>query len=337
MKPNVATPDCIMQLGHAFQGSKTLLSAVELGVFTALAHGPLELDTLRDQLGINERGVRDFLDALVALGMLTRHEDGRYSNTIETDLYLDRNKPTYVGGLLEGFNTRHYGNWGSLTTALRTGKPQSGTRGTGNYPALYADQSRLENFVSGMTARTRPVANALAVKFPWANHRTFIDIGTAEGCLPVEIAQTHPHVTGGGFDLPEARLHFESHVQKHGLSNRLRFCSGDFFADALPSADVLVMGRVLHNWDLATKKMLLQKAFVALPPGGVLIVYERLIDDERRVNAAGLLSSLNMLVNTAGGFDSTGVDYIGWMRDTGFRDMRIEPLTAEQSMVVGVR
>ena len=125
MTHDVPTPDRIIEFGHAFRASKALLSAVELGVFTALADGPLDLKTLRKRVGIDERGARDFLDALVALGMLVRRPDGRYANSAETDLYLDRNKPTYVGGVLESSITRHYDVWGALTAALRTGKPQS--------------------------------------------------------------------------------------------------------------------------------------------------------------------------------------------------------------------
>jgi len=334
--PHKMTPDRIMELGHGFRASKALLSAIELGTFTELAAGPLDLEALRRRLGMHERGARDFLDALVALGMLVRDNDGRYANAAETDLYLDRNKPTYVGGLLERFNARDYAFWGSLTAALRTGKPQC-EQDAASYESLYADRRSLELFASGMTANTRPVANALANSFPWANAATFIDIGTSQGCLPVQIAQSHPHLTGGGFDLPQLTPLFESYVGKHGLSTRLRFYAGDFFKDPLPGADVLVLGRVLHNWDLATKKMLLTKVHDALPPGGALIVYERLIDDARRVHAAGLLSSLQMLLASTGGFDFTGADCTGWMREAGFRDIRIEPLTTAQSMVVGVK
>ncbi|MDB5927845.1 MAG: O-methyltransferase family 2 [Betaproteobacteria bacterium] len=334
---DVTSPDRIMELGHAFRGSKALLSAVELGIFTTLADGPLDIEALRERVGLNKRGARDFLDALVALGMLVRHTDGRFANSPEADVYLDRTKPTYVGGLLESFNAEQYGVWASLTTALRTGKPQSDKSVAGNFARLYADRTSREMFVSGMTARTRPVAKALATRFPWADYRTLVDIGTAEGCLPVQIAQVHPHVTGGGFDLPALASQFDSYVQKHALSNRFQFYPGDFFSDPLPVADVLVLGRVLHNWDLATKKMLLNKSYNSLPPAGALIVYERLIDDERRVNAAGLLSSLNMLLMSTGGFDFTGADCIVWMREAGFRDIRIEPLTADQSMVVGVK
>jgi hypothetical protein len=330
-------PDRILQLGHAFWGAKALLSAVELDVFTALGKEPLGLDALRIRVGIAERGARDFFDALVSLEMLERDSTGRYANTREATLYLDREMSTYVGGVLELLNARQFGPWASLTEALRTGNPQSGARGKSNYLAYYADPSVLENVVKGMTGSTMRVAKAIAEKFPWCDYNSVIDVGTAQGCLPVQIAQVHAHITGGGFDLPPVKPLFDSYVRDLGLSRRLQFYPGDFFQEPLPSADVLVVGRVLHNWDLATKKMLLRKAYEALPRGGALIVYERLIDDERRVNALGLLASLNMLVMTAGGFDFTGADCIGWMQEVGFRDMRVELLTPDQSMVVALK
>ena len=126
-------------------------------------------------------------------------------------------------------------------------------------------------------------------------------------------------------------------MKAHGLADQLRFYPGDFFDGPLPSADVLVLGRVLHNWDLPTKQMLLSKVYHALPTGGVLIVYEQLIDDERRVQTEGLLASLQMLLAGPGGFNFTGADCIGWMREAGFRNIRTEALTADQSMIVGIR
>jgi hypothetical protein len=337
MEAPAVTPDGIVKLGLAFRAAKALLSAVELGVFTSLAEGPLDLNMLRKRVGIDERGARDFFDALVALGMLERDEGGRYANTPETALYLDRQKPTYIGGELDHFNTYVYPHWNSLTPALRTGKPQSGARAIGHYPALYSDPAALETLVKGMTGGSLQVAKAVATKFPWQDHKTFIDIGTAQGGLPVQIATAHPHIMGGGFDLPPVKPLFDSYVRERGLSNRLQFYPGDFLQDSLPAADVLILGRILHNWDLATKMLLLKKAYAALPAGGALIIYERLIDDKRRVNAAGLLASLNMLIMTAGGFDFTGADCIAWMLEVGFRDMRVDPLTSDQSMVVGRR
>jgi O-methyltransferase/methyltransferase family protein len=337
MKHDAMTPDLILRLGQAYRESKVLLSAVELGLFTVLAERPLDLEALSERLGINARGARDFLDSLVALGMLVRHDDGHYANSLDAELFLDRNKPAYVGDLLDSASTRHYGVWSSLTAALRTGTPQSDKSMVSKFSGLYADDSAREQFASSMTIRTRPVAKALTERFPWADYRTLIDIGGCEGCLPVEIAQVHLHLTGGAFDLPALHPLFNRYVQKHALSDRLRFYPGDFFNDPLPTADVLVLGRVLHNWDLETKRMLLKKALDALPPGGALIVYEHLIDDARRVHSAGLLASLHMLLMSDGGFNFTGADCISWMRETDFGNIRIEPLTVDQTMVVGFR
>jgi precorrin-6B methylase 2 len=333
-------PDRILQLGTAFWGSKALLSAVELGLFTELSKdGPLSAEALRARLALHERGTRDFLDTLVALGMLERGEDGRYANAPEADLYLDRAKPSYVGGLLEMANARLYPFWGRLTEALRTGAPQNEAADGRSDPfsAIYAEPKTLEGFLSGMTGVSLPTARAIATAFPWQEYRTFADVGCAQGGLPVEIARAHPHLTGTGFDLPPVRPVFERYVAQHGLGDRLSFRPGDFFADALPAADVLVMGHILHDWGLADKKRLLRKAYEALPTGGALIVYDAMIDDDRRQNAFGLLMSLNMLIETPAGFDYTGADCTAWMREAGFRDVRVEPLQGAYSMAVGTK
>ena len=297
------TPEKIMHLGMAFWGSKTLLSAVELEVFTLLAKGPMDASTLRNQLGLHERSALDFFDALVALGMLDRR-DGFYSNTPETDLYLDKAKPSYIGGFLAIANDRLYGFWGSLTEGLKTGLPQNETKdGRNIFEILYSDPAKLMSFMQAMTGISMGTSKAIAQKFPWKDYQTLIDIGSAQGGLIVKVGKAHPHVTGGGFDLPVTGPIFEEYVESFGLSDRFKFIPGDFFADDLPSADVLSMGHILHDWNLDQKKTLLKKAYNALPDGGVLLVFESLIDDERRKNAFGLLMSLNMLIELPG--DST--------------------------------
>jgi O-methyltransferase domain/Dimerisation domain len=331
------TPAAIMQLGTAFWGSKTLLSAVELKVFAVLSEtGPLDAEQLRERLGLHPRSARDFFDALVALGMLDR-TDGRYSNTPETDFFLDPAKPTYMGGVLEMANARLYGFWGSLTEALRTGQPQSEVKtGGGFFEAIYADPEKLAQFTGAMTGLSRASGDGIATKFPWRDYGSVIDIGCAQGAVVVAIATAHDHLTGGGFDLPPVEPIFNSYVAKHGLADRLTFTPGNFFEDPLPKADVLIMGHILHDWNLDQKRLLLQKAFDALPEGGALIVYEALIDDDRRENAFGLLMSLNMLIEDFG-FDFTGADCRGWMAETGFSASYVEHLGGTDSMVVGIK
>jgi hypothetical protein len=332
------TPEQIMQLGLGFWASKTLLSAVELGLFTEFAKGPAPAEVIGERLNLHPRSLRDFLDALVSLRMLERDAEGLYSNTPEADTFLDRAKPSYLGGMLEMANMRLYPFWGSLTEALRTGRPQNEAKSGGNFfEALYADPLRLEGFLSAMTGLSLGAARAIAQKFPWSDYRTFIDVGGAQGGVPVQVALAHPHLTGGIFDLPAVGPVFEKYVAQHDLSDRLRFHPGDFFNDPLPSADVLVMGHILHDWDMEEKRMLLKKAYDALPSGGALIVYEALIDDDRRENTFGLLMSLNMLIETPGGFDYTGADCSLWMREAGFRETRVEHLAGPDSMVMGFK
>ena len=338
MNQGTTTPDHILQVGFGFWASKTLLSAIELEVFTELAKHPLPLDDLQGRLGLHPRSARDFFDALVALGFLER-SGGTYRNTPATDMFLDKHKPTYIGGILEMCNHRLYSYWDHLTEALRTGRPQNEVR-EGALPlfaALYADPARLKEFLRAMTGLSQPANRAIARQFPWAKYKTFADIGTAQGDLAVQIALHNPHLQGIGFDLAEVAPIFEEYRTENALTDRLVFQSGDFFKDPLPKADVITMGHILHDWNLETKEMLIRKAYEAVPSGGALIAYEAIIDDDRRKNAFGLLMSLNMLIETHDGFDYTGADCCGWMSKAGFRETRVEHLVGPDSMVIGIK
>jgi len=331
------SPEHILQIGMGFWASKTLLSAVEMGVFTELAKHPEDLEELTGRLGLHPRSAQDFLDALVSLGFLERHH-GIYSNTPSTDLFLDKNKPSYVGGILEMANRRLFRHWANLTTALRTGQPQ-GEAGSGGdaFEAIYADPERLKSFLGAMTGISRGANLAIAAKFPWAQYKTVVDAGPAQGDLLVQVCSKNQHLLGIGFDLAEVGPVFEEYVTAHALEQRVQFQAGSFFTDPLPKADVVMMGHILHDWNLDEKRMLIAKAYDALPEGGALLVYDSMIDDDRAKNAFGLLMSLNMLIETPGGFDYTGADCIGWMNDAGFRETRVEHLVGPDSMAVGIK
>ncbi len=327
-----------MQVGLGFWASKTLLSAVEMELFTELAKHPEDLDSLQGRMGLHPRAARDFLDALVALGFLKRN-DGVYSNTPETDLFLDKRKPSYMGGMLEMANHRLYPFWGGLTEALRTGEPQNETKGGGKSPfeTLYADPARLKEFLKAMSGISRGSNMAMARQFHWDKYKTFVDVGAAQGDLAVQVAKANPHLTGIGFDLPEVGPIFEDYVEECGVHDRVSFTGGSFFDQDLPKADVVTMGHILHDWDLETKRMLLQKAYDAVPEGGAVVIYEALIDDGRSRNAFGLLMSLNMLIETPGGFDFSGADCQGWMREVGFRETSQQQLAGPDGMVIGMK
>lgn len=330
-------PDRILQTGLGFWASKTLLSAVEIGVFTELAGHPADLASLQTRLGLHPRGARDFLDALVALGFLHR-EDGMYRNTDETDAFLDKNKPSYIGGILEMANHRLYPFWGQLTEAVRTGEPQNESKGGHDvFAALYANPAQLGEFLRAMSGVSRGANRAIAEKFPWADYQSCADIGTAQGDLVTQVVLAHPHLRGLGFDLPAVAPVFAEYIGVNGVADRVSFQGGDFFRDELPSADVLLFGHILHDWDLETKRILLGKAYAALPSGGAVVIYDAIIDDDRRQNAFGLLMSLNILIETPGGFDYSGAECIGWMEEAGFQNCRVQHLVGPDSMVIGTK
>jgi len=329
-------PGHIMQVGMGFWPSKTLLSAVELELFTELGAESLEGEEIGRRLGLHDRGIYDFLDALVALGLLERDGEGgqgRYRNTAETATFLNKRGPAYIGGILEMANTRLYRFWGDLTEALKTGEPQNEVKHTGSamFEELYSDPARLEQFMRAMQGISVGNFQALAETFDFSRYHSVCDVGGATGILSATLAARHPHLHCTTFDLPVVAPIAEKEINAAGLSDRVAVASGDFFADPLPRADVITMGLILHDWNLDRKRQLIRSAYEALPDGGAFIVVENLIDDERRQNAFGLMMSLNMLIEFGDAFDYTGRDFEGWCRQAGFSRVEILPLTGPAS------
>jgi SAM-dependent methyltransferase len=329
-------PSHIMQVGMGFWPSKTVLSAVELELFTQLGAEAMTGGEIGERLSLHPRATYDFLDTLVALRFLDRDGegvDGRYRNTNETAAFLDKRSPTYIGGILEMSNQRLYRFWGDLTEALQTGTPQNEIKHTGKpmFDELYSDPARLEQFMAAMQGVSLGNFHALAEKFDFAKYETVCDVGGATGQLSTILAGRHPHLRCISYDLPVVAPIAEKTVAAAGLADRVATASGDFFADPLPRADVITMGLVLHDWNLERKMHLIRSAYDALPEGGAFVIIENLIDDARRENAFGLMMSLNMLIEFGDAFDFTGGDFTGWCREVGFREVEIVPLAGPSS------
>jgi SAM-dependent methyltransferase len=319
-----------------FWPSKTVLSAVELELFTQLGTESMTGEEIGERLGLHPRAIYDFLDTLVALRFLERDgngTDGRYRNTADSAVFLDKKNSAYIGGILEMSNARLYRFWGDLTEALQTGKPQNEVKHSGEamFQELYSDPARLEQFMEAMAGISLGNFQALAEKFDFSSYQTVCDVGGATGRLCTILADRHPHLRCTSYDLPVVEPIAQRAIAAAGLADRVSVASGDFFADPLPSADVITMGLILHDWNLDRKMELIRAAYDALPEGGAFIVIENLIDDERRENAFGLMMSLNMLIEFGDAFDFTGSDFAGWCKDVGFRDVEILPLTGPAS------
>ena len=333
LEPN---PSHIMQVGMGFWASKTVLSAVELELFTHLGDEAMTGEEIGERLGLHPRAIYDFLDTLVALRLLERDgegSDGSYRNTTETAAFLDKGSPAYVGGILEMCNARLYRFWGDLTEALQTGKPQNEIKHTGKpmFDELYSDPARLEQFMDAMQGISLGNSQALAEQVDFSKYDTVCDVGGATGQLSMVLAERHPHLRCTSYDLPVVAPIAEKTIAAAGLTDRVAVASGDFFADPLPRADVITMGLILHDWNLDRKMHLIRAAYEALPEGGAFIVIENLIDDARRENAFGLMMSLNMLIEFGDAFDFTGSDFAGWCREVGFREVEILPLAGPAS------
>ncbi len=339
---NPASPSRIMEVGMGFWPAKTLLSAVELGVFTELGEDGMTGDELQTALGLHPRANPDFFDTLVALHFLERDGDGAaagYRNTQETGMFLDKNRDSYIGGFLEMANARLYGYWGGLTEALKTGKPQNELKHTGTsmFAEVYRDPDRLEQFINAMAGISAPNFQAFADKFDFSRYDSLCDVGGATGQLSMMVAERHSHMRCISADLPGVTAIAKRNIETAGLADRVSAQPLDFLKESLPQADVITMGMILHDWNLDNKMHLIQAAYDALPDGGAFVVIENIIDDARRENAFGLMMSLNMLVEFGDAFDFTGADFSEWCRTVGFRDAEIIPLAGPASAGVAYK
>jgi SAM-dependent methyltransferase len=286
----------IIRLGNSFCDAKALQTAVDLGLFTILRDGPAAEDEIRDRLGLHGRGLSDWLELLVSLELLEK-SGPLYRNGGGSARYLVRGEDSYIGGFIERSSQNLYPAWGRLAEGLRTGKPQSGS----DFEQVTSNPAILGRFIGSMDALIRVLGPQFIAAYDgWDGYSSVLDIGGCRGYLASLIVTTHPHLSGAVFDLPAMRPFFDELAAEQGLTGKLSFHGGSFFTDPLPSADIVTMGHVLHDWDAEQREFLIKKAFQSVNPGGVLLVYDRMLEraDSRVEN---LVISLDMLLVTDGG------------------------------------
>ena len=326
--PGVSTSAGLLRLGNAFCDAKALLTAVNLDLFTNLHDAPGTVEEVRDRLGLHGRGLSDFLHLLAALGLLEKSGD-RFANAAGTDRHLVKGKPGYIGGFLLRSDRNLYPAWGKLGEALRTGKPQSGA----SFEEMTQNPLVLRQFIGMMDALNQQLTAELRQSFPFERYSSVLDLGGCRGNLVTQLVQPHQHLTGRVFDVPAMRPFFDEIAVERGVADRVEFYGGDFFVDPLPAADVVVIGHVLHDWDQDQRGQLVRKAFDVIPPGGALVVYDRMLDEDAR-HVENLVISLDMLLVTDGGSEYTAEELIGHATAAGFTDISTQPLGDYDTMVV---
>jgi len=338
----VPDPAAIMHVGTGFMASKTLLAAIKLGVFTLLGEKKLTAQEISGTLALHSRSIYDFLDALVALGFLEReglYDEALYSNTFNTGLFLDKNKITYMGGILEMCNDRLYKFWGNLEEGLKTGKAQNEVKEskTNPFDAFYADPDRLQQFMEAMAGIQMSAFKAFSEQFDFSPYHSLCDMGGATGALSIQVALNNPHMHCLTFDLPAVQAVAKRWVERFDVADRVTIKTGDFFNEAFPKADFITMGNILHDWGYENKLKLARAAYEALPDNGAFVVIENVIDDERRQNTFGLLMSLNMLIETNEGYDFTFSDFSELCALAGFKKFELLPLAGPTSAAIAYK
>ena len=326
-------PKKMFELAFGFMSSKTFLTAVKLEVFTFIGEKKLSAEEIRAKTKIDKTCIFDFLDTLHALGLLNREglrNDALYSNTPETNVFLDKSKPSYLGGLLEMMNDRLYPYWNELEEAIKTGKKQNeGKDGhdMSMFDFVYKDPNKLSQFMDAMTSLQLVPFQIFASKFNFKSYKTLCDVGGAAGDLCVQVALQNPHMQCITFDLPEVEKYAINCIKKYKAQDKVKVMSGDFFKDPIPNVDVIAMGNILHDWGAEKKMKLIKIAYDALPENGAFVALEGFIDDERKLNVPALLMSLNMKIETGDGFNISYADFQEMCKKVGFNRFEFLDLT----------
>ena len=327
----------ILEMASAFWISKTLFTGLELGIFEALASGPLTCETLADHLHLPGDSLQRLLTGLAALSLLERAGDG-WGNTRSTQTLLVKSSPEFVGGLFGHFSNDLYPLWRYLPDAIRENSARwqqaFGPEASQNaFETMYANPVRLKEFLETMNALVRNSVAELAQVYDFSPFHHLMDVGGALGTLSMAVLRRYPHMTATIFDLPVVKPLAEEHLTQHTMSDRIQVVAGNFFKDNLPrGADVITLGYILDDWSDTECLVILQRCFKALEPGGTILILEKVLNDDRTGPLFTALMNLNMLV-VLPGRERTMSEYATLLTTTGFVEPGVTLLAGIRDVV----
>ena len=295
-------PDIVFALIEAFRHSKTMFAAVSLGVFDRLHSGPATAEELAACIGAHAGALQRLLDGCAALELL-RKQDGVYRNQPVAEHYLYSGSPDSLSGYIRYSDEALYPMWGNLADAVREGTPrwkQTFALEGDIFSGFYRTEEALRDFLRGMHGIGMLTSPKVVTAFDLSRFRRLVDLGGGTGHLAICACEQYPDLSAIVFDLPRAMPMAHETVSQSPARDRIELRAGDFFADALPEADLYAMGRILHDWDGERIDRLLRAVRERLPEGGGLLVVEKLLNDDGVGPLAANMQSLNMLVVTEG-------------------------------------
>jgi acetylserotonin N-methyltransferase len=315
-------PTPVLDLLQAFRCSKAMFAAVSLGVFDALAAGPKRRDALAGELKANAEALGTLLDACVGLGLLDRDERG-YANTPAAAAYLCATSPHRLTGYVNYSNDVLWKLWGNLEGAVREGthrwKETFGWDGP-IFSHFFRTEGDKREFLMGMHGYGLLSSPHVVAAFDLSDYRRLVDLGGATGHLAVAACQRYRHLRAVVLDLPEAVPLAREVVGGSPAADRIEVVAGDFFTDRLPEGDLYALGRILHDWSEAKILTLLGKVFGQLPPGGAVLIAEKLLEENRAGPRWAQMQSLNMLTCTEGK-ERTLTEYESLLKQVGFAEV----------------
>jgi 8-O-methyltransferase len=323
----------VIDIIGGYRRALAVLGAWRLDVFTELGHRPQNDRELAAKLGLHREALRDLLHVLAGLDLLTLDEHGVYTLTPNAHCLLP-GRPEYIGGFLDNQENEVHPAWRGMADSLRTGLPTPRQSDDSPYSPMYSSEERRDGFLDAMDFIVAPLAQQLAAR-DWSGFKTVVDVGGARGSLAATLADAHPHLQATVFDLPELAPAFARHAVGRESADRLAFQGGDFFTDPLPRADAVILGHVLHNWPPDTRRALIRSAAEAVNPGGALLIYDAMLDENqpRLVNA---LLSLDMRM-WSGGSQYLADDCVAWLTEAGFQNVQRHAHGASSSLVIGYK
>lgn len=323
-------------LGLGFMAARTLHVALELRLFTHLAAGAQTLGQVAHALGLAERAAGRLLYACVALG-LTQATGGVFRNTPLTQKYLVEGQPTFIGSYLQMFDALSYHRWEQVGAALRHNGPVDDISHPYRFLADNAEEAA--TFSAAQHAGSRSLGHALARRIDFTPFTCLLDLGGGSGAYTVEILRRYPHLRAVLFDFPQVSRLAEAVMQQEGLMDRVYIVRGDYEHDALPPGpDVVLWSGNLHASSPESCRRVLTRLHALLPPGGIVLIHDYMLDDTRSGPLIPALLALHLTLVSEHGQVYSNAELRDLLTQTGFEVMRIEPfLTGHSSLVIARR
>lgn len=331
-------PEIVLDLIEAFRRSKTMFTAVSLGVFDLLHETPSTASKLAERTKTTPEALERLLDGCVGLGLLQK-EQGMYRNTPTAETYLRLESDETLAGYILYSDRVLYPMWGHLESAVHEGSNRwQQTFGLSGpiFNAFFRTPESRDTFLRGMHGFGLLSSPAVVRVFNLSKFKTICDLGGGTGHLAIAACERYGSMNGVIFDLPAVAETAAKSIALSSAKDRLRSVAGDFFTDPLPPADLYAVGRILHDWSEEKIRALLSKIFDALPPGGGLLIAERLLDEDKCGPLHAQMQSLNMLICTEGRERSES-DYRALLEAAGFTNIEARRSGAPLDAVLGVK